>query len=72
MELKEKIDLIKLLTELNGMIIVDKLEGKDVKENFERIKKVAKKLSDEGIGNFDWTSDEKFEKSVNDFLVDFS
>lgn len=71
MELKEKIELIKLLTELNGIMIVNKLEGKDIKKNFERVKVVAKKLSEEGIGNFDFTSEEKFEKSVNDFLSDF-
>lgn len=71
MENKEKIELIKLLSELNGMIIVNKLEGKDISQNFERVKKVAKKLSEEGIGEFDFTSDEKFEESLNKFLTDF-
>ena len=71
MEIREKMELIKLLAELNGMIIVNKLEEKNNEENFERMKKVAKKLSEEGIGNFDFTSNEKFEVSVNDFLSEF-
>ena len=69
MEMKEKMELIKLLTELNGLTIVDKLNGKENKENHERIKKVAKKLSEEGIGDFDFSSDEKFEESLNNFLA---
>ncbi len=71
MENKEKMELIKLLSELNGMIIVNKLEGKDITQNFERVKKVAKKLSEEGIGEFDFSSDENFEESLNKFLTDF-
>ena len=71
MDINEKVELIKLLSDLNGMIIVHKLEGKDTQENFERAKKVAKKLSDEGIGNFDFSSDESFKESLNDFLTEF-
>jgi len=69
MEMKEKMELIKLLTELNGLMIVNKLDGKEDNKNYERIKKVAKKLSEEGIGNFDFSSDEKFEESLNNFLA---
>ena len=71
MEIKEKMEIIKLLSDLNGMIIVHKLQGKDTTENFERAKKVAKKLSEEGIGNFDFSSDEAFEESLNNFLTEF-
>jgi len=69
MEMKEKMELIKLLTELNGLMIVNKLDGKEDNKNYEKIKKVAKKLSEEGIGNFDFSSDEKFEESLNNFLA---
>ena len=68
MSIDEKLDLIKLLTEMNGLMIVNKLEGKDSTELLVKIKKVAKKLSEEGLGTFDFTSDEKFLESLNNFL----
>lgn len=71
MEIKEKINLIKMLSELNGIIIVNKLEGEDYSKNFQRMKEVAKTLSDEGVGEFDFSSDENFEKSLTEFLKDF-
>lgn len=73
MEIKEKMELIKLLSELHGLIVVNKLECNNeiMNENLIRAKKVAKKLFDEGIGKFDFSSDEKFEETLNDFMGDF-
>lgn len=73
MEIKEKMECIKLLSELHGLIVINKLESKNkiMKENMERAKIVAKKLSDEGVGKFDFSSDEKFEETLNDFMGDF-
>ena len=70
MENKEKLELINMLCSLNGLIITSKLEGTDIKDNIERAKKVAAKLMEEGIGKFDFSSDEKFEISLSDFLAD--
>ena len=64
----EKLNLIKLLTEINGLMIVNKLEMKDNSDLLLKAKKIAEKLSEEKIGNFDFSSDDKFEESLNDFL----
>ena len=71
MEMEGKMDLIKLLTELNGVTIINKLEGNENTKNMCMLKKVAKKLENNGIGKFDFTSNDTFEKSVSDFLSDF-
>ncbi len=68
METNEKMEIIKLLTEMQGLIVVNKLEMKDSSDLLNKAKIAAKKLSEEGIGNFDFSSDEKFEESLNDFL----
>jgi len=67
----EKLSLIKRLTELNGLMIVNKIEMNNNSENLLQARKIAKKLSDEGIGDFDFSSDEKFEESLNTFLTEF-
>ncbi len=64
----EKLDLIKLLTEINGLMIVNKLEMKDNSTLLDKAKKVARALEKENIATFDFTTDETFEKSINDFL----
>jgi hypothetical protein len=63
----EKLSLIKLLTEINGLMIINKLEMKDNSTLLVKAKKVAKKLQEENIGTFNFTTDETFEKSINDF-----
>jgi len=68
METNEKMEIIKLLTKIQGLMIIKKLENKDNAELLKKAKVAAKKLSEEGIGNFDFSSDEKFEESLNDFL----
>lgn len=68
MNIEEKMNLIKILTELSGQMIINKLEVRDNTEVLSKAKKVAEKLSKEGVGDFDFTSDEKFEESLNDFL----
>lgn len=68
METNEKMELIKLLTEISGLMTINKLEMKDSSDLLSKAKKVAQKLSEEGIGEFDFTSDEKFNESLNDFL----
>ena len=68
MDNDEKLNLIKLLTEINGLMIVNKLEMKDNSDLLLKAKKIAEKLSEEKIGNFDFSSDDKFEESLNDFL----
>ena len=68
MNIDEKMNLIKTLTDLSGQMIVNKLEGKENNETLSKAKEIANKLSKEGIGDFDFTSDEKFEESLNNFL----
>lgn len=71
MDNKEKIKFIKGLAELNGKIMVLKLENKDYSEVLQNCKKAAKLLSLNGVGSFDFSSDEAFEASMTDFLSDF-
>ena len=68
MKTDEKVQMIKLLTELNGLIIEKRLVGKSDQKNIEMAKKVAKSLEENGIGKFDFSSDEKFNESLSDFL----
>ena len=68
MSTEEKMELIKLLTEMHGLVVINKLEGKNNNEMLEKCKKAAERLQSEGIGVFDFSSDEKFEESLSDFL----
>ena len=68
---EEKIKFIRGLAELNGKIIALKLEDKDYSKVLEDCKKTAKVLLHNEVGNFDFSSDEAFEKSMTDFLSDF-
>ncbi len=68
MNIEENITLVQKLLSINGELIIDKLKGKEDKEKFEEEKRIAKQLHEKGIVNFDFTSDEAFEESLNNFL----
>lgn len=68
MDINEKMKLIELLSEMEGLMIVNKIERKDNRDFLSKAKKVAERLSSEGIGKFDFSSDEKFEESLSNFL----
>lgn len=65
---EDKLKFIRGFSELNGKYIVLKLQGKDYSKVLEDCKKTATVLLHNGIGNFDFSSDEAFDKSMADFL----
>lgn len=73
MNVEEKMQLIRELIELNDTLILDKLENNNNQstDTLDKIKVIAKRLSDEGIGEFDFTSDNKFIESLNNFFTNF-
>jgi len=73
MSADEKMQLIRELIKLNDALILDKLAGSSNQSNdtLDKIKVIAKKLSDKGIWDFNFTSDDKFIESLNNFFTDF-
>ena len=63
-----KLKFIRGLSELNGKLITLKITGDDYSKVLEDCKKTALVLIDNGIGKFDFTSDEAFEESMTNFF----
>lgn len=76
-ELKEKMELVKKLGIIYQKYIVENLyEMSTDKLNFqdkrlEELRDIAKRLSEFGVYNFNFETDKKFIKSVEDFMNEF-
>lgn len=68
MNVETKLKFIRGLSELNGKIITLKLTGEDYSKVLEDCKKTAMVLMNNGVGEFDFTSDEAFEESMTNFF----
>lgn len=68
MDIDTKLKFIRGLSELNGKVIALKLAGEDYSEILEDCKKAAKVLMNNGVGEFDFSSNEAFEESMTNFF----